>query len=192
MNDQLSEQTKKLKKQFARSFQNDGLIDFFIGWALVSAGIFLQTGSMIFSFLGWMPFVLIAPLKWLFVIPRFGYVKLSKPTTIPRPILIGASIVIAVGALLFSFLSGDTGFSSPVAIALLAIGVLNSIGIGVNRVAVYMIFVPLLFIIGLGFDILSPVLVITIGGVLMLVGIYLFLSFLRKYPLDPGEKEGNS
>jgi hypothetical protein len=191
MNDQLSEQTKALRKQFVRSFQNDGLIDFFLGWALVSAGIFLQTRLMIFSFLGWMPFVLIAPLKALFVIPRFGYVKLSKPTNIPRPILIGAGILIAGGALIYAFLSEETGFSSPVAIALLAIGLLFSIGIGVSRVAAYMIFVPLLFIIGLGLNILPPALVIIIGGVLMLLGIYLFLSFLKKYPLDPGEEKDN-
>jgi fatty acid desaturase len=192
MNDLISEQTKALKKKYARSFQNDGLLDFFIGWALVSAGIFLQTGSMIFSFLSWMPILFIAPIKWLFVIPRFGYVKFSKPTTIPRPILIGAGILIAGGALFFTFFSGETGFSSPVAIALLAIGLLFSIGMGVSRVAVYMIFVPLLFIIGLGLDILPPALVIIIGSVLMLLGIYLFLRFLKKYPADPGEEKDNS
>ncbi len=189
MNDQLSEHTKKLKKQFARSFHNDGLIDFFIGWALVSIGIWLQTNLMIFSFLGWMPILLIAPLKQFFVIPRFGYVKFAKKTTIPRPILIGAGIVIAVGALLLAIISEESGFSSSVAIAILAIGLLFTIGMGVNRVAVYMIFVPLLFIIGLGLNILPPALVIMIGSVLMILGVYLFLSFLKKYPLNRGEEE---
>lgn len=191
MNDQLSKQTTKLKKQFARSFLNDGLIDFFVGWALVAAGIFMHTGLMIFSFLGWMPFMLIAPLKMLFVIPRFGYVKFSKSNTIPRPVLIGAGAVIGIGAVLFAVLSGDTGFSSPVAIAILAIGLLMAIGVGLNRIAVYAVFIPLLFIIGLGLKILTPALVILIGSVLMLLGIYLFLSFLKKYPRVPKDEEGS-
>jgi hypothetical protein len=147
---------------------------------------------MIFSFLGWMPIILVAPLKQYFVVPRFGYVKFSKPTTIPRPILIGAGIVIAAGALIFALLSREAGFSASVAIALLAIGLLFAIGMGVSRLAVYMVFVPLLFIIGLGLNILSPALVIMIGGVLMLLGVYLFLSFLKKYPLEHGEENDNA
>ncbi len=192
MNDQLSEQTKKLRKQYARTFHNDGLIDFFIGWSLVSAGIFLQTSLMIFSFLGWMPIMLIFPLKQFFVVPRFGYVKFSNPKSIPRPILIGAGAVIVVGSLLYTFLAEISGYSAPLAFALIGVALLGLIDQGLNRVIVYAIFVPLLFIVGLGLRILTPALVILIGGVLMLLGIYLFLSFIKKYPLDPEKEEGSS
>lgn len=192
MNDQLSEQTKKLKQQYARTFHNDGLIDFFIGWALVSAGIFLQTGLMIFSFLGWMPIMLIMPLKRLFVVPRFGYVKFAQPKSIPRPILIAAGVVIVAGSLLYTFLVDQSGFSAPLAFALVGVALLGIIDQGFNRVIVYAIFVPLLFIVGLGLKVLTPAIVILIGVVLMLLGIYLFLSFIRKYPVDPGEQEGSS
>lgn len=188
MNDPLSEQTKKLRKQYARTFHNDGLIDFFVGWALVSAGIFMQTSIVIFSFLGWMPILLIVPLKQRFVIPRYGYVKFSKSASIPRPILLGAGGVMVVGSLLYAFLSEETGFSSPIAIAVLGIGLLFSIDRGLSRVGVYGVFIPLLFIIGLGLKILSPALVIMIGIILMGMGLYLFLSFIKKYPLDPGEE----
>jgi len=192
MNDQLSEQTKKLRKQYARTFHNDGLIDFFIGWSLVSAGIFLQTSLMIFSFLGWMPIMLIFPLKQFFVVPRFGYVKFSQPKSIPRPILIGAGAVIVVGSLLYAFLAEISGFTAPLAFALIGVALLGLIDQGFNRVIVYAIFVPLFFIVGLGLRILTPALVILIGAVLMLLGIYLFLSFIKKYPLDPEKEEGSS
>ena len=78
MNDQITEQTKQLRKQYARTFHNDGLLDFFVGWAIVSAGIYLLTNLAIFTFAGWMPILLIAPLKKQFVIPRFGYAKFNK------------------------------------------------------------------------------------------------------------------
>jgi hypothetical protein len=191
MNDQLSEQTKKLRKQYARTFHNDGLIDFFVGWALVSVGIFLQTSLMIFSFLGWMPIMLILPLKQRYVIPRFGYVKFSKPTTIPIPILSGAGALIVIGSLLLSFLSGNNGFSSSISVAIMGVGLLLLIGTGMNRVTLYAVFVPLLFIVGLGLNILSPVLVMLIGAILMLLGIYLFVNFIRKYPVDSGEETEN-
>ena len=192
MDKKLNDQTKKLRKQYARTFHNDGLIDFFIGWAVVSAGIFLQTSLIIFSFLGWMPILLILPLKQHFVIPRYGYVKFAKPTKIPRGILIGAGGVITVGSLLLAILSEKPGFSTPIAVALLVIALLFSIDQGYNRVTVYAVFVPLLFILGLGFDMLTPAIAITIGAVLMLLGIYLFLSFIKKYPLDPEDEDGLS
>jgi len=189
MNDKLSEQTKKLRKQYARTFHNDGLIDFFVGWALVSAGIFLETSLIIFSFLGWMPIVLILPLKQRFVIPRFGYVKFAKPTKIPRGILVGAGLLLVFGSLLLAFTSGTSGFSTPIAVVVLGVALLLSIELGFNRVTVYAIFIPLLFILGLGFDLLSPEMVILIGAVLMLLGIYLFVQFIKKYPLNSGEEK---
>lgn len=188
MNDQLSKETKKLRKHFARTFHNDGLIDFFVGWALVSAGIFMQTGLFIFSFLGWMPIMLILPLKQLFVVPRYGYVKFKESALIPRPITLGAGAVLVVGSLLYTFLSRESGFSASLAVAILGLGLLFSIDRGLSRVGVYGIFIPLLFFIGLGLKILSPILVILVGAVLMGLGLYLFLTFIKKYPLESGEE----
>jgi hypothetical protein len=191
MSDPISDQTKKLRKQYARTFHNDGLIDFFIGWALVSAGIFLWTGLIIFSFLGWMPIVLIMPLKQRFVLPRYGYVKFSKPVKIPRSILFSAGLVLVIGSLLLAFLSGNSGFSIPIAVAVVGVALLLAIDLGLNRVTVYAIFVPLFFILGLGLNILTPPIVILIGVVLMLLGSYLFLNFIRKYPADTDEEREN-
>jgi len=190
MNDNLSEQTKQLKRQYARTFHNDGLLDFFVGWSLVSAGIYLQTGLMIFSFAGWMPILLIAPLKQRVIIPRFGYVKFSKPAGIPRSILIGAGAVILVGILLVTFLGENPGgFQSPIAIGVMALALLAVLGGGLNRVTVYAIFIPLFFIAGLGLNLLTPPLIMLIGAVLMILGIYLFVTFLGKYPLESEEEE---
>jgi hypothetical protein len=191
MNDQLNKQTKQLKRQFARTFHNDGLLDFFVGWSLVSAGLYLMTSAIFFSFAGWMPILLVAPLKQRFIIPRFGYVKFSKPATIPRPILIGAGVLIAVGVLLFTFLGENQGgFQSPIAIGVMALALITTLGSGLNRVTVYAIFIPLFFIIGLGLRVLTPAIVILFGGVLMVLGCYLFVMFLKKNPQDSGEEEG--
>jgi len=191
MNDQITEQTKQLKKQYARTFHNDGLLDFFVGWALVSIGIYLLTGLTIFSFLGWMPFILIAPLKKHFVIPRFGYAKFSTAAGIPRPILIGAGAVILIGSILITFL-GEYGSRVPIVVALLGLALLLVLDKGINRVTVYAIFIPLFFIVGLGLNVLTPALIILMGGVLMALGVYLFVKFLQKYPLEPEEEDGLS
>jgi hypothetical protein len=191
MNDQIKEQTKELKKQYARTFHNDGLLDFFVGWAIVSAGIYLLTSLAIFSFAGWMPILLITPLKQKFVIPRFGYAKFSTPAAIPRPILIGAGAVILIGSLLVSIL-GSQGFRVPLIIGLLGLALLFSLDKGFNRVTVYAIFIPLFFIFGFSLNILTPAIVILVGGVLMGLGIYLFVNFLNKYPLQPDDEEGLS
>ena len=191
MNDQITEQTKELRKQYARTFHNDGLLDFFVGWAMVSAGIYLLTGSMIFSFAGWMPILLIAPLKQRFVIPRFGYAKFSQPAPIPRPILIGAGAVILIGSLLITFL-GEEGSRVPIIFALLGLALLFVLDKGFNRVTVYAIFIPLFFIVGLGLNLLTPALIMLIGGVLMPLGVYLFVKFLKKYPPEAEEEDGLS
>ena len=189
MNDQITEQTKQLRKQYARTFHNDGLLDFFVGWAIVSAGIYLLTSLAIFSFAGWMPILLIAPLKKRFVIPRFGYAKFSKPAAIPRPILIGAGAVILIGSLLVSVL-GSQGFRVPLIVGLLGLALLFALDKGFNRVTVYAIFIPLFFIFGFSLNILTPAIVILVGGVLMGLGIYLFVNFLQKYPLEHEEEDG--
>jgi hypothetical protein len=191
MNEKLSEQTKQLRKQYARTFHNDGLVDFFVGWALVSTGIYLLTSLMIFSFAGWMPTLLIAPLKQRFVIPRFGYAKFKKSAAIPRPILIGAGAVILISSLLTTFL-GSQGFRVPLIVAFLGLVLLFVLDKGLNRIAVYAIFIPLFFIVGLGLNVLTPAMIILVGGVLMALGAYLFVAFLQKYPLEPEEEDGLS
>ena len=189
MNEKLTEQTKELRKQYARTFHNDGLLDFFVGWGLVSAGIFLLTSLTIFSFAGWMPILLIAPLKKQFVIPRFGYAKFNKSAVIPRPILIGAGAVILIGTLLVTFL-GNQGFRVPIVVASLGLALLFALNKGINRVTVYAIFIPLFFIVGFGLNVLTPTIVILVGAVLMALGLYLFVKFLQKYPLEPEEEDG--
>ena len=74
------------------------------------------------------------------------------------------------------------------AVAVLGLGLLFSIERGFSRVGVYGIFIPLLFIIGLGLNFLSPILVIMVGIILMGLGLYLFLTFIKKYPLESGEE----
>jgi hypothetical protein len=189
MNDQITKKTKELKKQYARTFHNDGLLDFFVGWALVSIGIFLLTSITIFSFAGWMPLLLIPPLKKRFVIPRFGYAKFSKAAPIPRPVLIGAGAVILIGSMLFTFL-GNLEIRVGIIVGLLGLVLLFLLDKGFNRVTVYAIFLPLFFIVGLGLNLLTPALIMLMGGVLMALGVYLFVKFLQKYPLE--EEEGLS
>jgi Ca2+/Na+ antiporter len=99
--------------------------------------------------------------------------------------------VILIGSLLVSIL-GSQGFRVPLIIGLLGLALLFSLDKGFNRVTVYAIFIPLFFIFGFSLNILTPAIVILVGGVLMGLGIYLFVNFLNKYPLQPDDEEGLS
>jgi hypothetical protein len=184
MNNNLEKETNLLKSKFARTYHNDGLLDFFVGWGLISTGLFLLTSSTFFSFAGWMPILLVAPLKTRIVIPRWGYARFSEPTSIPKPILIGAGAFIVFGVLLIYFLFDDLrGIISPIAMAVIGLSFVVVLATGLNRVAFYAVGIPLFFIVGLGLKVLTPTFIILVGAVLMIIGLSLFVIFLKKYPL---------
>jgi hypothetical protein len=96
-----------------------------------------------------------------------------------------------VGTLLFSFLGeNQRGFLPPITIGIMALALIAVLGTGLNRITVYAIFIPLFFIIGLGLKVLTPTIVILVGAALMALGCYLFVSFLKKYPKDSREEQG--
>jgi len=99
--------------------------------------------------------------------------------------------VILIGSILITFL-GEYGSRVPIVVALLGLAMLLVLDKGINRVTVYAIFIPLFFIVGLGLNVLTPALIILMGGVLMALGVYLFVKFLQKYPLEPEEEDGLS
>jgi hypothetical protein len=41
-------------------------------------------------------------------------------------------------------------------------------------------------------NLLTPALIMLMGGVLMALGVYLFVKFLQKYPLESEEEDGLS
>jgi hypothetical protein len=51
-----------------------------------------------------------------------------------------------------------------------------------------LIFVPLFFIVGFGLRILSPELVIVTGGIIMVMGIWMLVRFLRTHPVQVEEE----
>ena len=97
--------------------------------------------------------------------------------------------LILIGSILISLL-GNLGSRVPIAVGLLGLALIYALHKGVNRVTVYAIFIPIFFIAGFGLDLLTPALIILTGSVLMALGIYLFVSFLQKYP-PPGSEEAD-
>jgi len=194
MTDNVTVKTKALKKKFSLSFQNDGILDIFVGWAIVTIGLFWETRATMFAFLGWMPLLLVDSLKNRIVIPRLGYAKFKKPKSLPLPVLIGTGIVLMTGLFFLAFSSRTRGFLgpvSPITVAVIGLNLMILLATGLNRNTFYASFIPLFFVVGIGLKFLTSTSMILIGGVLMLFGISLFVTFLRKYPLvTDGEKHG--
>ena len=98
---------------------------------------------------------------------------------------------IIAGALLITFLGENPGNRSPIIIGLLGLALIVALDKGWNRTTLYAIFIPVFFIVGFGLNVLTPTIIILVGGVLMVLGAYLFARFLKKYPENPGEESGN-
>jgi hypothetical protein len=174
----------KLKQKMYMSYHRDGLIDILIGWDLICIGLFLHFHSIVFSFLGWMPLLLFMPLKNYITIPRMGLVKFRTRRTPPMWILAGIGGIMLLASVVIGIFMKDTlGMVGPIALAIFGIAFMMVLVSGFNRIAGYAILVPLFFVVGLGLRFLTPAMVIVVGAGVMLMGIWMLVSFLRRYPV---------
>jgi len=202
---------KSLEKKAYRTVFNDGLWDVFIGLLILNLGIgplfvllfdtpeFL---SIIISSIGWniMALIIFILGKKYITTPRVGYVKFGpKRKSKQLKLKIFLMIVFIVNVILLILpLLGIINYSqiTPFLITLL-------LGIGIfafpfSVVAYFLDYTRLYyyaFSAGLGFfltDLLTPIVgnplgtIIVfgvIGVIIVLIGLYYFISFLKKYPL---------
>ncbi|MFX1570596.1 MAG: hypothetical protein ACFFCV_19835 [Promethearchaeota archaeon] len=206
---------KSLEKKAYRSVFNDGLWDLFVGMLFFNFGmgplfnfLFSSLGySIIFIFI--LAWNIIALLIFIFgkkyiTIPRVGYVKFGpKRKSKQLKLKIFLLGVFFVNLLLFVLNIADIidySVIQPLFIALfLGIG---TITIPFCVMAYFLDFTRLYyyaFAAGLGFfltNLLTPIVgsylddfIIfgLIGGIIILIGLYYFISFLKKYPLSNRE-----
>ena len=175
---------EKLKLKMYLSYHRDGLIDILIGWDLICVGLFLHFHSMVFAFIGWLPLFLFMPLKRYFTLPRLGLVKFRTRRTPPMWILASIGGLLLLAAVVSGIFLKDTqGIVGPIALAVLGIAFMMVLATGFNRIAAYAILVPLFFVVGLGLRFLAPWMVIAVGVGVLLMGIWMLVSFLRRYPI---------
>jgi len=181
-----------LKKKAFLSFHKDGIIDILMGWDLTVIGVslYLHKLSPLSGFIALAPLFFYMPLKLKITFPRLGHAQFRTHRTLSVWLagVVGGFFLLA--AIIFGFFNNSpSGFVGPIALALLGIAFTMVLISGFNRILAYAILIPLYFIVGFGLSILSPVMIIATGVILMALGIWMLVKFLRKYPIQA--KEGN-
>jgi hypothetical protein len=182
----------ELKKKAFLSFHNDGIIDILLGWDLVviGVGLYLHNMSALSAFIGLAPLLFYGLLKYKITLPRLGHAQFR----VHRPFSVW--LVGAVGGVFFLaaivsgiFIRSSFGFVGPVSFALMGIAFTMVLIAGFNRILTYAILIPLFFIAGFGLRFLSPQMIVATGGIMMTVGVRMFVKFVRTYPIQVEEDD---
>ncbi|MFX0000952.1 MAG: hypothetical protein ACFE9Q_13375 [Candidatus Hodarchaeota archaeon] len=206
---------KSLEKKAYRSVFNDGLWDLFIGMLILNLGVgplfnhlfeSLDLLAPLISSLIWNIIALLIFIlgKKYITIPRVGYVKFGpKRKSKQLKLKIFLICVFLVNLILFTLRLTDLIDYNQIQPFLITL----FLGFGIFAIpfcvmAYFLDFTRLYFYAfsaGLGFffvDLLNPIvgnplgLIITfgvIGGIIIIIGLYYFIHFLKKYPLSKEE-----
>lgn len=196
---------EKIKRKAYLSYHQDGLIDILLGTAILVFGLLLLTDSMAFNILAWMPILFYIPLKNLITVPRFGFVRFNagEEQQLKKQLqfsLLAGVMVLALIAGVYIFMTGDgmnPGLSifldkyhmlllgGFLALALLIGGLLN----GLRRLLLHAGLILTLFLAGIELSIPEHYFIITTGILILFIGSFYLVRFLRQYPLSTEHKD---
>jgi len=186
---------KELEKKVWLTYFQDGFWDIFIASMMLTMAIRTLTDNVWFTlgmFTG-VPILVIG--KKFITIPRLGHVKFSQ-FRMKRQIRLMATIGIAVCATVGFLLLISMGWDAPKVISSLGMAVFLALIFGLIA---YFLEFPRLFIYGLMFatneiiwglfgEPTGPYVVLIFGSAVLVIGLIILASFIRKYPL-PKEEE---
>ena len=189
---------REIEKRAFRDSQQDGLVEIIMGVFFFAIAGYLGTGGF--------PILLIllpifAPI-WLkiirsrFTYPRIGYVKLLTKNSKAKEIMLGIFIymfVVLFMTIIFPFMSNVLDLSlwykwSLPFFVIMTVGVFTYVGYESGSSRYYILTVlsvaggVIVSIIGFGTRPDLEMYFLGMNGVLIITGIILFVSFLRKYP----------
>ena len=186
----------QLNRQAYQEYHQDGIIDILVGASLFGFALWLQLDIPLFAFVCWLSVSSYKSLKNKLTIPRYGFVRFEEDykqlilgtiaAGIVLALLLVARFLIVEGSYpqsnLAVFLRKNHPYlmSSIGAVLLMAFGSWR----GLSRFMIYgVLFLGLL----MGFflvDIPGQIALFSAGGIIFLIGCYLLIRFLRKYPLE--------
>ncbi|HSG17817.1 MAG TPA: hypothetical protein VLE70_16045 [Anaerolineae bacterium] len=195
-------QTDTKLRQLYMSYQNDGVLEVFIGWCIFLAGL------MLFTEMVWMVGVyaaLFAPMLWNFketvTVPRLKRQELDESAA-RRTTMLGAALLAALvglvvlGLVLLVLLLGESRFApSSDLMRFGAVGVAAAFALGAFLVLGYVFRAPrwyaygalavIFFAVAHATGLAFPWSIMAIGALIALTGSVILLRFLRSHPLLP-------
>jgi hypothetical protein len=190
---------KAIEQKTYLSYHQDGLADIAAGFLVGGFGLNMALNSIMFLFTSWLPIVLLLPLKRLITFPRIGFVKFApvRRRKISKGILVlNIAGVLSAGLGLIAFLgvSGELAELKPFfdKYSLLLLGAIMASGITLVALVFQIKRFYAYAIIEFGAWLLSHMLridpglpVAIAGGIMLLIGVVLFIRFLAENPHLP-------
>jgi hypothetical protein len=194
---------KELERKAWRSYHQDGLWDVFLGFMLLALGVYALTDSSTVHLL-----LTLSALGVFFVgkrfitVPRMGLVEFGAERKVKKmKIAAVLTMTFLLGLALYVVVTLSSG-------ALEWLGeqpVLFPVGVGVMIVSVFSLMAywldfERLYLMGLVFAVAfttmmllhNPIVFFLAGAVVLVPGLFIFVRFLRRYPLPPEPKARGS
>jgi len=196
---------KRIERKAYTSYHQDGLIDVFAGFLILSFGLWLILDM---AWMGWILwFVAVsayAAAKRVFTIPRIGFVKFApqRVKSLQTIAVIGFSLSALLGVVAFMQVEGG---STPLWLLfaieyyMLVIGLLGAASFCVvgytfriRRMYAYALLTLIMFAAGHFLYYPLHYYVILLGTLILLFGLALLIRFIRRYPPSTIESLGDS
>lgn len=194
-----------LRRKAYLAYHQDGIIDILIGATMIGFALWILLGYVLFTFISWLSFGFYVQLKNTITVPRFGYVRFqqaNRHTYLAVGLAIGLVLLfLVIGILLIlgpdriqlepiTFLRKfHVQVMSGVGAAVMAIFGLWS---GIGRLTVYAVVLITSMVVSVSSGISGGMVLLVTGGMILLIGLYLLLRFIRQYPAHPTEANSAS
>lgn len=194
---------KKIERKAYTSYHEDGLIDVFAGFLILSFGVWLILDM---AWMGWILwFVAVsayAAAKRVFTIPRIGFVKFAPHRV--KALLAIAVIVFSLFALLgvVAFMQVEGG-GTPIWLLVAIENYMLVIGVSVaasfclvgytfriRRMYAYALLTLIMFVTGHFLYFPLYYYVILLGTLILLFGLVMLIRFVRRYPVSAADTVG--
>ncbi len=196
---------KKIERKAYTSYHQDGLIDVFAGFLILSFGLWLILDM---AWMGWILWVVAvsayAAAKRVFTIPRIGFVKFAphKVKALQTVALIVFSLFAFLGVVAFLQVEGG---STPLWLLFAIENYMFVIGVSaaaslcvvgyafrIERMYAYALLTLIMFVTGHFLSFPLYYYMTLLGTVILLFGLALLIRFIRRYPLSAIGSLGDS
>jgi hypothetical protein len=192
-----------LKRKVYIAYHQDGILDLVAGSVVLGFGLNMLTGNIVFLMIGWLAMLLYVILKQRITIPRFGYVRFEPKGKSSSQLwfLLGLGVLVLLAFLLggvFSVMAPRSPEMQawmqqyhmvPLSAILFGLPALvAALFLSLKRFSLYALLAVGLPALGAWLKLETYIPIVTIGIVMLAVGIGLLSGFLKKYQV--GEEPG--
>lgn len=193
-----------LRRKVYLTYHKDGILDLIAGSIMLGFGTFMMTDNIAFLMAGWFAMMLYVVLKNRITVPRFGFVRFESEKQSFRKGLISVSIGVLVVFFLFAlnFVTSRQPTSPevqdwiqryhmvPLSTALFGLpALIGGMLFGQRRFYLYALLASGLPLLGAWLNIETHIPIQTTGLIILVFGIILLASFLKRYPINGEDRD---